>query len=174
MKHETIDSLITLMKFIVRTENAVKGAEIVLENTPIFQWIYYIKQIEHQRSDVSEAFIGKFNQGHSGVPNEGEFKTQNKRTRHEPRNIQPPPIEVENSFAALASTSKGPELNDVMYQKQDQEDTQTETTNNNDQIIKPPPITIRYKKTWPITCQYLKNQGIRSEKNFNTKDGVKM
>ncbi|KAG5865251.1 hypothetical protein JTB14_038014 [Gonioctena quinquepunctata] len=68
-----------------------------------------------------------------------------------------PIVEPSNKFAALADSDMDQE------QKQD-----------NSKQNEPPPIFIWDNKTWPITCQYLKNHGISSEKNLNTKDGVKM
>ncbi|KAG5878149.1 hypothetical protein JTB14_036037 [Gonioctena quinquepunctata] len=54
------------------------------------------------------------------------------------------------------------------------ESSQDEMANKNNQAIKPPPISIREKKHWPNICETSKNFGIRSENNFNTRDGIKM
>ncbi|KAG5863867.1 hypothetical protein JTB14_031620 [Gonioctena quinquepunctata] len=43
-----------------------------------------------------------------------------------------------------------------------------------DTKIKPPPIIIRDKKNWPAICQLLKNLNLKSDKNFNDHDGIKV
>ncbi|KAG5875117.1 hypothetical protein JTB14_028869 [Gonioctena quinquepunctata] len=51
---------------------------------------------------------------------------------------------------------------------------QVETSNSNNEVLKPPPIVIREKKHWPKMNETLKNLGIKTVKNFNTRDGIRM
>ncbi|KAG5881967.1 hypothetical protein JTB14_006005 [Gonioctena quinquepunctata] len=37
-----------------------------------------------------------------------------------------------------------------------------------------PPVVARNKKQWPNICQLLQNNGIKSDKNLNTRDGIQM
>ncbi|KAG5871929.1 hypothetical protein JTB14_022404 [Gonioctena quinquepunctata] len=54
-------------------------------------------------------------------------------------------------------------------------ETQDETLNVINEVKKPPPpIFIREKKLWPEINETLKNLGIKSIKNYNTRDGIRM
>ncbi|KAG5863857.1 hypothetical protein JTB14_031610 [Gonioctena quinquepunctata] len=46
--------------------------------------------------------------------------------------------------------------------------------NTSNEVIKPPPIVIREEKHWPNINETLKNFGMNSEKNVNTRDGIRM
>ncbi|KAG5888999.1 hypothetical protein JTB14_033929 [Gonioctena quinquepunctata] len=71
-----------------------------------------------------------------------------------------PNVEVSNKFAALTE----PDMDE-------HQDTTTAKENNK---IKPPPIVIKDKKNWPAISQLLKNLNLKSDQNFNDKDGIKM
>ncbi|KAG5865255.1 hypothetical protein JTB14_038018 [Gonioctena quinquepunctata] len=54
-------------------------------------------------------------------------------------------------------------------------ETQDGTSNVINEVKKPPPpIFIREQKLWPEINETLKNLGIRSIKNYNTRDGIRM
>ncbi|KAG5868861.1 hypothetical protein JTB14_011689 [Gonioctena quinquepunctata] len=90
------------------------------------------------------------------------------------------PIVVLNKFQVLAET----EPMKIMEKALDQQEETVKSVEkpqpiqimdqNMSPTNKPPPIFIRDKKSWPTTCQYLEKHGVSSEKNFNTKDGIKM
>ncbi|KAG5865875.1 hypothetical protein JTB14_016494 [Gonioctena quinquepunctata] len=73
-----------------------------------------------------------------------------------------PNVEVDNKFQALEEL-------DEKVQEQHQ-DSPIIVKNR----IEAPPIIIKEKRHWPNISTTLKNLGIKSEKNFNTKDGLKM
>ncbi|KAG5865246.1 hypothetical protein JTB14_038009 [Gonioctena quinquepunctata] len=66
-----------------------------------------------------------------------------------------PDIEVSNKYQLLTEPDK-------------------DEPNISNEVIKPPPIVIREQKHWPNINETLKNLGINSEKNFNTRDGIRM
>ncbi|KAG5868858.1 hypothetical protein JTB14_011686 [Gonioctena quinquepunctata] len=75
-----------------------------------------------------------------------------------------PNIEASNKFQALA------ELDEDELKLPDKDTPITKETNS----IKPPPIIIKDKKNWPAISQLFRNSNLKSDKNFNDKDGIKI
>ncbi|KAG5868487.1 hypothetical protein JTB14_005879 [Gonioctena quinquepunctata] len=71
-----------------------------------------------------------------------------------------PNIEVANKYPALVDS--------IMDEQQ--ETLITKEINE----IKPPPIIINDKKNWPAISQFLRNTNLKSAKNFNDRDGIKV
>ncbi|KAG5861334.1 hypothetical protein JTB14_025210 [Gonioctena quinquepunctata] len=114
-----------------------------------------------------------------------EFKIPNKRSKIVSKMDTSPPIVVLNKFQVLAE----PEPMKIMEIALDQQktvkpveipqpmpikDQNISQTNKPLPILRPPPLVIREKKHWPRINETLKSHGIRSDKNFNTRDGVRM
>ncbi|KAG5875886.1 hypothetical protein JTB14_000235 [Gonioctena quinquepunctata] len=101
------------------------------------------------------------------------FKITNKRSKVDKKmEASVPTVELGNKFAALADfdTETPVEKTDSQHHMI----TQDVTSNSTSEVKKPPPIVIREKKNWPNINESLKNLGIKSVKNFNTRDGIRM
>ncbi|KAG5867374.1 hypothetical protein JTB14_008490 [Gonioctena quinquepunctata] len=110
----------------------------------------------------------KYGPSCSGDNQQRRFLTPNKRTKHEPKKVHPPPeVQISNRFTVLEVAENTEEVNNHM-------ETQDVTSNNINGVKKPPPIIIREKKHWPKINETLKNFGIKTVKNFNTRDGIRM
>ncbi|KAG5868486.1 hypothetical protein JTB14_005878 [Gonioctena quinquepunctata] len=73
-------------------------------------------------------------------------------------------VEVTNEYQAVAEPNKD------QLQLSDEDTPITKGTNR----INPPPIIIQDKKNWPAISQLLRNSKLKSDKNFNDKDGIKI
>ncbi|KAG5888234.1 hypothetical protein JTB14_014478 [Gonioctena quinquepunctata] len=115
-----------------------------------------------------------------GTSNDDGFKIPNKKSRIHTKMETSAPIVVLNKFQALAEAEPMKAMEIALDQQEETVKSveKPQSIQILDQNIsptnKPPPIFIRDKKSWPTTCQYLKKHGVSSEKNFNTKDGLKM
>ncbi|KAG5862496.1 hypothetical protein JTB14_036195 [Gonioctena quinquepunctata] len=91
---------------------------------------------------------------------ERSFITPHKKIRLKEKQ---PPLEVStsNRFSVLETTDNTEEM-------------QIQASNPTIEAKNPPPIVIREKQKWPKINETLKNYGITSVKNFNTRDGIRM
>ncbi|KAG5884056.1 hypothetical protein JTB14_037461 [Gonioctena quinquepunctata] len=71
-----------------------------------------------------------------------------------------PNVKVSNRFEALTD----PDI---------EKDIKKDETSNVG-VLKPPPIIVREKNNWPKISETLKNFGIQSVKNYDTRDGIRM
>ncbi|KAG5883211.1 hypothetical protein JTB14_032867 [Gonioctena quinquepunctata] len=139
-----------------------------------------IEGFENIRPDVYGAYMEKYGPSFSGDNQQQRiFITPNKRIQHESKKEHPfPEIPISNRFTVLETTedTETPVENTEPQQIQgnDHMETQDVTSNNNSEVRKPPPIVIREEKVWPNINETLKNLGIESVKNFNTRYGIRM
>ncbi|KAG5861335.1 hypothetical protein JTB14_025211 [Gonioctena quinquepunctata] len=87
--------------------------------------------------------------------------------------IYAPNIETNNKFQVLT------ELEETQVEQKEtvistKMPIQLPVMNTQKETKKPPPIIIRDKKNWPAICQLLKNLNLKSDKNFNDHDGIKV
>ncbi|KAG5864401.1 hypothetical protein JTB14_001488 [Gonioctena quinquepunctata] len=150
---------------------SVIGAVFNTQNTPTPRRLKIMEDIKISRPDVYEAYM-KDKPSCSGDQHQGRsFITPNKKMKQVPRRTYSPPvIPVQNSFFVFQETEKPMETTDPLPIQE--ESTYAEITNN--KTLRPPPLVIRDKKQWPRINETLKSHGIKSYKNFNTRDGVRM
>ncbi|KAG5883877.1 hypothetical protein JTB14_007766 [Gonioctena quinquepunctata] len=97
--------------------------------------------------------------------------------KHVPKKAHPQPIvPVQNRVTVFEEAEKPVEKTDPLPIQEtiQAEFMQVETSNSNNEVLKPPPIVIREKNHWPKINETLKNHGIKTVENFNTRDGIRI
>ncbi|KAG5892256.1 hypothetical protein JTB14_034207 [Gonioctena quinquepunctata] len=152
---------------------AVPSIDIVFDrtNTPIPRRLEIMEVFKTFRTDVYEVYMKKHEPSCSDDQRQGRsFITPNKKMKQVPRRTNSPPvIPVQNRFSVFQETGKSMETDPLSIQE---ESTNSEVTNN--KTLRPPPLVIREKIHWPRINETLKSNGIKSDENFNTRDGVRM
>ncbi|KAG5865873.1 hypothetical protein JTB14_016492 [Gonioctena quinquepunctata] len=155
------------------------GVEAYFEgkkNMPMSRRIQIVEKLKNIPQVVYKIFMETNRPSCSG-DNQRRFITPNKRTKHESKKVQPPlGVPISSRFTVLETTENTEISVEKTEPQQIQEnnhmETQDVTSNTTSEVKKPPPIVIREKKIWPNINDTLKNLGIKSVKNFNTRDGI--